>query len=283
MTVEQFIRHTQSRLLAIYQHGEAVWLMRIILEYLMGWTQVDVVIRAHDEFSPFMVGKVNAIVERLLHYEPIQYILGEARWYGMKLRVTPDTLIPRPETEQLVDEIVTDYGGTSDLRVLDLCTGSGCIAIALARNLPYAVVEAVDISDAALDVARENAVALKAQVGFSCADVLTLPADPDTYDVIVSNPPYITMAEQSSMSPTVTSYEPHSALFVADDEPLLFYKAIARFAIGSLRRGGKLYFEINPLFASRLKEYLEAQGWADVKVWADARKQLRYIRADYAT
>lgn len=282
MTLDQCCRRTRASLLAIYHPREAAWIVRIIFEYLKGWSQTDLIMRADEELSDFILSKVDAITSRLLAREPIQYILGEGHFYGMTFRLTSDTLIPRPETEQLVDEIISDTSGVPDLRVLDLCTGSGCIAVALARHMLFPTVDAVDISAAAIRVARSNADALKAHVSFRMADVLTLPAAAVPYDIIVSNPPYIAMSERPSMSPTVVDFEPHSALFVPDDDPLLFYKAIARYATASLVPGGRLYFEINPRFADDLRRCLARSGWSHISLWADARKLTRYLKAIYA-
>lgn len=279
MTLDQFCRQSRKRLDPLYGPGEVAMLLRIIFEYLKGWTQTDMIMRGSDELSDFIAGKADAIIDRLLAHEPIQYIIGEARWYGMKYIVDRSTLIPRPETEQLVDLVVADAADTPDLRVLDLCTGSGCIAIALARNLRFATVEAVDISTDALDVARRNASSLRAKVDFRHADVLAMKPDPDSFDIIVSNPPYIAEHERASMSANVIDYEPHIALFVPDSDPLRFYTAIARYAVTALKPGGWLYFEINPLYADDLRKEMEADGWVDVDLRPDFRKVIRFLKA----
>jgi release factor glutamine methyltransferase len=215
-------------------------------------------------------------VQRVVSGEPLQYVLGTAFFMGMELRVTPATLIPRPETSQLVDRIVDDMSSRADLRVLDIGTGSGCIAIALARALKFADVNAVDISDEALAVAAENAATLRTDVHFSHADALNMPPMPNAYDVIVSNPPYIAEHERTDMDARVYDYEPATALFVPDADPLMFYRAIARFAAQSLRPSGKLYFEINPLFVNQLREMLTDTGFADVDIVRDFRGNLRF-------
>jgi release factor glutamine methyltransferase len=160
--------------------------------------------------------------------------------------------------------------------VLDIGTGSGCIAIALSRALKFAEVEGIDISDAALAVARENAENMRTKVHFEHADALNLVSKPDTYDVIVSNPPYIAESERADMEARVYAYEPESALFVPDNNPLIFYKAIAEFAIESLRQKGRLYFEINPIFTNRLREMLSAIGFSEVEIVRDYRGNLRF-------
>ena len=279
MTLDQLCRQMRQRLAPLYPQGEAAMLVRIIWEHLKDWNQTELLIRASEPVSDFMQSKAEAIIDRLLTGEPIQYILGEARFYGMKLRVDRSTLIPRPETEQLVDDIVDDAAETTDLRVLDLCTGSGCIAIALARNLRFACVEGVDVSVDAIAVAADNAKSLHADVLWRCADVLEMRPKPDTFDIIVSNPPYIAEKERAGMSATVKDYEPRQALFVPDNDPLLFYRAISRFAMTAFKAGGRLYFEINPLYAAPLRSMMEQHGWQDVVLGVDSQKLTRYLKA----
>ena len=171
MTLKQLLDNGRARLAPLYGQGEADWMMRIIMEYLKGWKQADLLLRADEEVSDFIAGKADAIIARLLDNEPLQYILGETYWHGMTLKVTPDVLIPRPETSELVD-LITSENTAPDLNVLDVCTGSGCIAVALANTLPFAEVIGTDISDAALAVARENASLRKLKVGFIHSDAL---------------------------------------------------------------------------------------------------------------
>lgn len=278
--LSELCHDAEQRLAPNYGLNEARWMVRIIFEHLKGYSQVDLIMKADMEMSDFIEQKVDNIINRLLEGEPIQYIFGQAKFYGMTLKVTPDTLIPRPETEELVDTIVRRADGRRDLRVLDIGTGSGCIAIALARNLVFPSVEAIDISPAALAVAKENAKTLKTNVYFRQADALHLP-EPDAplYDIIVSNPPYIAQSEATEMSANVLDHEPHTALFVPDDDPLLFYRAIARYATKALRQGGLLCFEINPLFATELKQMLEKMAFNDIDIVRDMQKRQRFIFA----
>lgn len=280
MTLKECCDKATARLLEAYPASEVRWMVRIIFEHLKGYTPVDLVIKAQDPVSDFIAGKVSAVVDRLLAREPIQYIFGQTQFYGLKLKVTPDTLIPRPETEELVDMIVREAGERSDLRVLDIGTGSGCIAIALARNLRFPQVSAIDISPRALDVARENARDLRTRINFSCADALALtpPAAP-AFDIIVSNPPYIARHEQADMDSNVLDHEPHSALFVPDSDPLVFYHAIARFALKALAPGGRIYFEINPLYAHDLSAFMQSCGWTDINLIPDTYRHIRFLSA----
>lgn len=271
----------RKRLQSRYTPEEARWMTRIIFEQIKGFTPTDMIIKADKPCSDFIAGRVGETVDRLLKGEPIQYIFGTARFYGLDFRVTPDVLIPRPETEQLVDMIVDDSRSRSDLSILDIGTGSGCIACSLARTLPFADVTAIDISAKALAVARENADALKVKVDFLQADILKLapPATP-AYDIIVSNPPYILPSEAEQMEPNVLDHEPHSALFVPTDaDGLLFVGAISHYSLAALKVGGALYLEINPLLASQVKARLQTDGWDDVEIIADERGRRRFAKA----
>lgn len=272
------LRKLREILRPLYGNGETEAIIRIMFHYLKGWNTVDIIMHEDASLSPFIKSEIDAILKRLVKHEPIQYITGEARFHGMEMKVTPDVLIPRPETDELVDIIVSDAGETEDLRVLDIGTGSGCIAIALARSLRFPTVTAVDISDAALAVARENASNLKANISFIKEDILT-DSPEGIFDIIVSNPPYIDESEKSGMEPNVLDYEPKIALFVPDNNPLLFYKRIAEIAVRKLSPAGKLYFEINPRHADELSRYLTDCGFDDVQVIRDSFGKLRFIKA----
>lgn len=277
-TLRQLLDSSRTRLAPVYGDGEARWMMRIVMEHVKGWDQTELAIRANDEVSDFIVSRVDDAVGRLLKGEPIQYIYGDTYWYGMTLKVTPDVLIPRPETEELVDMIVKANVG-SDLRVLDVCTGSGCIAVALAKALNFPVVKGIDISDAALRVAKENAALQKVRVDFEKADALSLADDGEKYDIIVSNPPYVMDSEKSQMDRNVLDHEPALALFVPDNDALRFYKAIARYALDALSDRGRLYFELNPLTADELKYWMKAEGWSDVELLPDMHGKTRFMLA----
>lgn len=278
MTLKQLLDNGRARLAPLYGQGEADWMMRIIMEYLKGWKQADLLLRADEEVSDFIAGKADAIIARLLDNEPLQYILGETYWHGMTLKVTPDVLIPRPETSELVD-LITSENTAPDLNVLDVCTGSGCIAVALANTLPFAKVTGTDISDAALAVARENASLRKLKVGFMHSDALgQFPFDDGSMDIVVSNPPYITESEKKEMEPNVLDHEPGLALFVPDADPLRFYTAISREGFRVTRPGGKIYFEINPLFARQVSQMMTETGWDDVQILPDMHGKQRFAK-----
>lgn len=255
---------------------------RIIFENLKGWNAVDLAIRQDEPISEFIQQKVDQVVDRLLANEPIQQIFGVADFYGMKLKVTRDTLIPRPETAELVDIIVKE-NQRKDLRVLDCGTGSGCIAIALKRNLPFAEITAIDISEKALAVARENAKTLRAAVDFRMVDILRLIDElPDRkFDIIVSNPPYIAEHERASMERNVVDFEPAAALFVPDSDPLKFYRAILWAAADRLLvAGGKIYFEINPLYSAQLESLAADLGFENVRLMRDTDGKLRFLSCE---
>ncbi len=261
-------------------HDEAEATVRAILEDGAGYSRLDTVLHDSRPLEPFTAERLTAMAQRVADGTPVQYVTGHARFYGLDFHVTPDVLIPRPETEGLVDRIVDAWASRSDLRVLDLCTGSGCIAIALARSLPFARVEAVDISAPALAVAEDNARRLSAKVAFSRADVLHLeaPAEP-TYDIIVSNPPYIADSERADMDHRVLLHEPEQALFVPDADPMRFYMPIAQYAARALRPGGRLYFEINSLYAEQTADCLADAGLTDVRLDRDFCGRMRYASA----
>lgn len=279
MTVRELTAQMRSRLAFVVDDDEAMAMVRMVMEHLKGWTPVDLVLKSSDTVSDYIAEKAMGIVERVVAGEPLQYVVGETRFYGNTLKVSPAVLIPRPETEELVDIIVKE-NQDKDLRVLDLCTGSGCIAVSLARALRFPQVEAVDLSAEALEVAQENAQRLKVRVNFSCRDVLKMKATTsDRYNIIVSNPPYVLDSERAEMNANVLDHEPWMALFVPDDDALRFYRAIADYATEALMEGGKLYFEINPLEADRLVDMLENKGYRDVELVTDMAGKKRFAIA----
>lgn len=280
MTLEECNKLLTSKLTAALDAGEARSTVRLLLEDVAFASPVEVMCHGERPLEPETVDLLLSMADRIAAGQPPQYVVGRARFCGMYLRVTPATLIPRPETEGLVDIITDRHRAGRDLRVLDIGTGSGCIAIALSRALPFARVDACDISAEALDVARNNARQLRAAVDFFQCDILHEPLpDSPLYDVIVSNPPYIARSEAAEMEPRVLDFEPHTALFVDDADPLLFYRAIARYARAALRPEGTLYFEINPLFAKQLVEMLHAEGFARVDVQRDYCGRQRFAIA----
>lgn len=271
----------RERLVPQYGKGEADALTQLAMEHVFCRGKVDLLLSLDKEAGEPRIEMIDRITGRLLTGEPIQYILGEETFMGFKLKVTSDVLIPRPETEQLVELVAGAEGNAADLRVLDAGTGSGAIAIALSRNLRFPQVTAVDISDKALVVAQENASALHAPVKFVKGDMLTLDAaNFGPFDVIVSNPPYVLNSEKSSMESNVLEHEPAGALFVDDSDPLEFYLALESFARkGGLVPGGRMYFEVNPLTIRELADKMEHEGWEDVTVSRDSFGSKRFLSA----
>ena len=280
MTLLEKNREIKRRLTLVVGEREAYWMARDIIDDILGYSEVELLIKGNEVLSDFVIGKIDSVVERVERGEPLQYVLGWARFEGNRYMVTPDTLIPRPETQELVDIIISRHGEEKDLRVMDVGTGSGCIAISLARGLKFAQVSAIDISQQALEVASENAKMLKTRVNFECRDALSLtPKRGEKYDIIVSNPPYIAEYERKDMEHSVLDYEPSTALFVPNDDPLRFYRAIASFAVEALSQGGHIYYEINPLFASEMLEMMRGMGYNDIEIINDMQGRKRMLCA----
>ena len=280
MTLLEKNREIKRRLTLVVGEREAYWMARDIIDDILGYSEVELLIKGNEVLSDFVIGKIDSVVERVESGEPLQYVLGWARFEGNRYMVTPDTLIPRPETQELVDIIISRHGEEKDLRVMDVGTGSGCIAISLARGLKFAQVSAIDISQPALEVARENAKMLKTRVNFECRDALSLtPKRGEKYDIIVSNPPYIAEYERKDMEHSVLDYEPSTALFVPNDDPLRFYRAIASFAVEALSQGGHIYYEINPLFATEILEMMRGMGYNDIEIINDMQGRKRMLCA----
>jgi len=278
MTTKEAINILRTELSSLYDPREIDGIARVIFEDVMMWQPVDIVMRENDALPPFFTAKFAEIVTRLKRSEPLQYILGKARFHGHSFFVTPATLIPRPETEQLVDMVIDQNPG-SDLQVLDIGTGSGCIAISLARALKFAQVTGTDISANALAVAQQNATTLKTRVRFIQQDILNCPAPLEFWDIIVSNPPYIRELEKAGMEPNVLNYEPHQALFVPDSNPLLFYHAIASYSAKALKNHGKLYLEINRAMAQQVGELLHSFQFVNIQVHNDFNGNNRFVTA----
>ena len=277
MILKEAIEQLRNGLAGVAEPQEVQAMIRLICEDVFNYDPVDVALRQESELPDFAPERIADIIARLRRHEPLQYIVGSARFHGHRFKVTPAVLIPRPETEQLVDLIIDENEG-SDLRVLDMGTGSGCIAISLARALKFAQVDALDVSRDALEVARKNAADLKVKVRFFESDMLS-PQPAARYDIIVSNPPYVCWSEREAMDRNVKDYEPGQALFVPDNDPLLFYKAIVPYAAQSLERGGKLYLEINQRFGNEVKRLMQDNGLDEVRIIEDSYGKVRFAAA----
>lgn len=285
-------RELCCRLAERYGLDEARAIVRLVLGERFGLSMADILCDKVTELSADDRTDLEKMMLRLENGEPVQYVLGFADFCGRRFFVTPEVLIPRPETEELCRWIVDSWSEERETKILDIGTGSGCIAITLAAEMPDAQVSAWDISEQALAVARKNADSIGVKVNFEQVDVLNLSSASqsplsigrggggEAFTHIVSNPPYICDNEKIAMKPHVLEHEPHVALFVPDDDPLLFYRAIADFAIQSLEPDGWLYFEVNPLYIKELKTMLAEKGFENIEVKIDLFGKERMIRAE---
>jgi len=279
--VERMLR---SRLVSVYPDSEAAAIADMVLTHLTGNNRLARITRSTDRLPDRDAQKLLSVwLPELLAGRPVQYLLGEVLFYGLQLQVREGVLIPRPETEELVDWCVSRAmrSGRIPSAILDVGTGSGCIALALKKAFSNAAVYALDVSEAALEIARANATANRLEVSFRQVDILL----PQTlsplagFDLIVSNPPYILPGEAISMPRNVRDYEPHQALFVTDEQdPLQFYKAIARFAAENLRPTGDLFFEVHEAYGADVVRYLQASGW-HTELRKDFQGKDRMLRA----
>jgi release factor glutamine methyltransferase len=258
--------------LGSYSPEEASAIAFIVLEKL-GIKKTDILTDKMISFENY--NQLNSIIERLQNHEPVQYILEEADFFGRSFFVSKGVLIPRPETEELVSLILKTYKSKS-VTILDIGTGSGCIAITLSKELVYSTVLAIDKSEKALSIASRNAANLNAKVIFKQADILNFTDDNPELDIVVSNPPYIPEKEKTSLNKNVVQYEPETALFVPDSDPLIFYKEIIKVLHPKLKSGGEFYFEIHENFGEQIKDVLKANHLLDIRVMKDLSGKDRF-------
>ena len=285
MTVHEAYRQLSVTLQVIYEPREANRIASFVIEALTGFNNTQRIVYRDAFFTRQQQKNFHHIVLDLLNNKPVQYVLEEAHWYGMKLYVNESVLIPRPETEELVawcinevkkDELHKNYG------ILDIGTGSGGIAIALQKALPSAFVSAVDVSEDALQVAAQNAEEQKTDMSFYKADILDARQWESlaSFNCIISNPPYITESEAADMNKNVLQFEPRLALFVPDNNPLIFYDAIASFGLQHLHKKGLLFFEINESFGNEVAELLSAKGYTNIEVRKDMQGKNRMVKGE---
>ncbi|HWS01360.1 MAG TPA: peptide chain release factor N(5)-glutamine methyltransferase [Prolixibacteraceae bacterium] len=270
----------REKLAQLYSPHETESLTRLIMEHVTGYNRLQMHMNQSQELPDSKIMQIREILNRLLAHEPIQYILGETEFYGLKIAVSPGVLIPRSETEELVDWIITEEKELCK-SLLDIGTGSGCIPIALDRNMDLEKAEGWDISEDALQMARINAEKNKSRAQFLLQDIFETAGIPESakWDVIVSNPPYVLREESALMEKNVVDYEPHLALFVPDTDPLLFYRTIAGFASVHLEQHGRLYFEINENQGKQTVHLLDEYGFKDIVIKKDLQGKERMIRA----
>lgn len=274
--------HTE--LFSVYEPGELNVVIQLVCKHYLGYTPSDIITKKQENINQSDVLKIYDCCKDLKKNIPLQYILGETEFYGSIFKVNPSVLIPRPETEELVELILKDCKelNESTLDILDIGTGSGCIPVSLKKELAEANVSAIDISQEALQVAQQNALLNQTTILFNCCDILKPDAGYvfDTYDIIVSNPPYINKEEASQMHERVKNNEPTLALFVEDADTTIFYKRITDLCKKHLNPGGSLYFELNPLFANDVKQYAEeSKLFASVILIDDLSGNTRFLKA----
>ena len=286
MTIRQIVAEINLQLAGRYNEREIESFVRILFRHFMNMNAAEMQLSNHRVPSVKLRQQIVAAVDELKKKRPIQYILGETEFYGMKFVVTPDVLVPRPETEELVDWVVREYGSGAELSVADIGTGSGCIAVALKSNFPNAQVWAVDISEQALEVAQQNALKNDVELNFLKADILKdrmMSFEPNSLDLVVSNPPYVTPAEKKRMSENVLENEPHIALFTPKNDPLIFFKLISSFALNCLKNHGKIFFEINEKYPGEVADILKQNGFSDISIRKDINGKWRMISAKTGT
>jgi len=275
------IKRIKSSLKSYYPETEISSFSYLIISKITGFSRTEILVNKNTVFSAEQSNILENIITKLQNYIPIQYILGETEFLGLTFHVNDSVLIPRPETEELVDWIRTENDNKETLKILDIGTGSGCIAVSLKNEFPNSIVTAFDISEKALETAHHNADLNKMEVIFSKVDILKVIDLEQKWDIIVSNPPYVTESEKTGILANVLNNEPHLALFVPDNNPLLFYKKIAGFAQKHLLHNGKLYFEINREFGQSTLDLLYKQNFSEIKLRKDMLGNDRMIRAIY--
>ena len=273
------LHEIRDALKGYYSDSEALALAKMLLVEVFGFSSLELYGGKDKEFSEKHRSVLNEMIRRLQKNEPIQYIIGIESFFGLTFEVNPNVLIPRPETQELVSWIIEDYQSDEFIRILDIGTGSGCIPISLAKQLSKAEVESWDISEGALEVASRNCERNGVKVLFRQKDILKAAPEGDLYDVIVSNPPYITNKEKTDMEANVLDWEPSLALFVPDEDPLLFYRKIAQLGCDMLKERGSLYFEINRAYGEETILMLNELGYAQIELKKDSWGNDRMIKA----
>ncbi|WP_276091526.1 peptide chain release factor N(5)-glutamine methyltransferase [Pedobacter sp. JY14-1] len=277
MIFRQLSELFEARLSGRYDRDEIAAICSLVVEQVSGKDRTALRTGMMAAVPGAELQEYERVLKELQEGLPLQYVLGEADFYGLKFKVSPAVLIPRPETEELVEWVLESAVSNSGLGILDVGTGSGCIAVTLARHLPVAAVKGLDISQEALSIARYNSTVNHVDIEFILADIRGY-ASRDKFDLIVSNPPYVKQEERADMEAHVLDHEPHLALFVADENPLEFYDAIADFALEHLRPGGMLFFEINAALGNEMVSLMEAKGFKNSLLRKDMQGKDRMLR-----
>jgi release factor glutamine methyltransferase len=287
ITLRSLINQIKKQLSSIYPNQEIEGFIRIIFNELLNYSSIDLHLYQETKLEEKLIQKIESIISRLKNFEPIQYILGTTEFYGLKFYLTKDVLIPRPETEELVNWIITEKKNIDEkkINIIDIGCGSGCIAITLKKYLKNSIVNAVDISLPAIEIAKRNARLNGVDVNILRADILNpseLKIDClNNLDVVVSNPPYVKESEKKDMLPNVLNYEPLNALFVKDDDSLVFYKAIAEFSKQHLNNNGSIFCEINENLGKETLGIFKDSGFENVIIKKDINGKDRMIKAYY--
>ncbi|MEM9052852.1 MAG: peptide chain release factor N(5)-glutamine methyltransferase [Bacteroidota bacterium] len=262
----------------IYPLLEIDHIFYLVMEHLFRMTRISIHLDEKRDFEDQELRAIDSILSRLKKNEPIQYILGSTHFYGLELIVNENVLVPRPETEELVRWIIDESTNTTE-SIIDLGTGSGCIALALKKSLPSVKVSAIDVSVDALNLAQKNAANNHLDINFFLFDLINQESlGFGKYDTMVSNPPYVTLEDKKLMNPNVVDHEPHLALFVPEHDPLVFYRKIIDLADGHLNRGGKLFFEINESFGEQIRSLLSDRGFRPVEIRMDFTGRVRMAK-----
>jgi release factor glutamine methyltransferase len=277
MTFKQLEKIFKDELSGLYEANEALGLFHLTAEHVSGIRPATLMLQMSSVINSEEERSYQSILSSLKEGRPIQHIIGEAWFYGLKFKVNSAVLIPRPETEELVHWILESASRDQPMQFLDIGTGSGCIAVSLKKNLPQSKGYAMDISSAALEVAGENAAVNNVEIKLIPSDILVYKSN-EQFDLIVSNPPYITPGERGDMHQNVLDFEPEMALFVTADDPLIFYKCIADFALGHLNSSGYMFFEINEYLGKEMIAMLTAKAFTDIQLKKDMQGKDRMIR-----
>ena len=279
MTFQEIRFHFRQKMTDLYDVSEIETLFFMGFEALFGKKKIDLVLHPNETLSDENLQKWNQFLSKLMLGKPIQYILGTTEFYGLPFIVNENVLIPRPETEELIDWILEDFQQKDEISILEIGSGSGCIPIVLNAKMPQAKIVSWDVSEKALETAQKNNQLNKTKVAFELQDILKVENIPFSVDVIVSNPPYVQITEQAEMKKNVLDFEPHLALFVPENDPLLFYRKIGTLAWQHLNKNGALYFEINQYLGNETMELLRAIGFQNLELRKDFMKNDRMIKA----
>lgn len=279
MNLKDLKAYFKTELTSVFECSEIDVFFYRLLEHQLGLSKIDMVLNPDVAITAKDDTFFKTAIRELKNEKPIQYIIGSTEFYGLNFKVTEATLIPRPETEELVDWILKEYSDKNKISILDIGTGSGCIPISLTKNLSNATVTTLDVSEEAISVAKENAKTHSVSVNFIHDNMLTYSDASQKYDVIVSNPPYVRNLEKQEIKKNVLEHEPHLALFVEDNDPLIFYRKITEFAVSNLTENGLLYFEINQYLGQETIDLVKSYGFTSVELRKDLSGNNRMLKA----